>query len=395
MPPASPASPEVVAHATALRRELHQIPELGYQEHQTSALIQRELTRLNIPFVAGLAGGTGVVAHLPATQGPADQPAIGLRADIDALPITEQTGAPWASRTPGRMHACGHDGHTAILLGAAAQLSALPHRPRPVTLVFQPAEEGGGGADKLCKQGLMEGQIIGPRIERMYGLHGWPELPQGVIGTRPGPLFAATDEFRVTIRGVQSHAAYPHQGADSVLCMAHCIVALQQIASRNVGPMDSVVVSTCIVLAGTAGNVLPETAEFIGTIRTVDANIRTLARARLHEIVSAVAVACNCRAEITIEDGYPVTRNDPALTEQFLTLTRSVLGRDRVVDVQHPTMGGEDFAYYAQRAPSVFFCLGLRRPGQQRHPALHQPEFDFNDDAIPLAIQTFVTVATA
>jgi len=387
----------------AIRHRLHQNPEIAYTEYRTSQFIQQELTRLGIAFVANLAKGpdtpadlpgTGVVAHLPATEQGGDALlAVGLRADIDALPIEEQTGLAYTSTNPGRMHACGHDGHTAILLGAARILKNM-RRPRPVTLVFQPAEEGGGGGELLCKEGLMRGGIIGPAIGAMYGLHCWPELTVGTLGTKPGPLLASTDEVRVVIHGQQSHAAYPQYSNDSVLCAAHCITALQQVVSRNVCALESVVLSICILKAGTARNVLPETAEFVGTLRTLKADVRAFARRRIVEICEATAKAFNCRAEVLMEPGYPVTHNDPALTADWFTTARGTFGNENILTIEHPVMGGEDFSYYGQHAPAVFFCLGVRPKGRNSYPTLHQPTFDFNDEAIATGVEAMVTLAT-
>jgi amidohydrolase len=384
--------PEIVA----IRHDLHRHPEIAYKEHRTSQVVQRELGKLNIACKAGLAGGTGVVAHLPATASNATSPAkaVGLRADMDALPIAEQTGVPYASTHPGFMHACGHDGHTAILLGVARVLSQLP-RPRPVTLVFQPAEEGGGGGDKLCKEGLTEGGIIGPPIDRMFGLHGWPELPLGHVGSRPGPLLASTDEMTVVITGVQSHAAYPHYSRDAMLTAAQCIVNLQSVVSRNISPLDSCVISVCLISGGTAVNIIPETVKFSATLRCLKQSTRALAKRRATELVQGIAASMGCTADVNWEDGYPVTHNDPALTEAWFKHADELLGAEKVLRVENPTMGGEDFAFYAQKVPSVFFCLGLKRLGQERYATLHQPDFDFNDDAIPTGIEMFVKLATS
>jgi amidohydrolase len=377
-----------------IRHDLHAHPELGYQEVRTSQVVRRELDRLGIKYIADMAGGTGVVAHIPPTS-PTSAPAVGLRADMDALPIVEQTSLPYASKNVGTMHACGHDGHTTILLGAARVLMATAHRPNPVTLVFQPAEEGGGGADKLVHEGALDGSRIGPPVGRMFGLHGWPEFALGTIGTRPGPLLASTDEFNVTIRGTQSHAAYPHYAHDPVLCAATCITSLQQIASRNVSPLDSAVVSVCKMNAGFAVNVIPETATFCATLRTLRPETRSRCRARFKDICEHTAAAFGCKAEVHLDPGYPVTHNDPELTEWFFAQAKQVLGAEKVTRVENPTMGGEDFSYYAQKVPSVFFCLGLKRQGQDRYPTLHQPDFDFNDDAMPIGIEMFVKLATA
>lgn len=377
-----------------IRHDLHAHPELGYEEHRTAGVIQRELGALGVEFVGGLAGGTGVVAHLPPTDPKnAGRPAVALRADIDALPVEERTGLPYASTTQGRMHACGHDGHTAMLLGVARVLKQLPERPNPVTLLFQPAEEGGGGAERLCRDGALAGRVLGPEAGRVFGLHGWPELPVGVVATRPGPLLASTDELRVVIRGTQSHAAYPHYSADPVVGAAHVIAALQTVASRNAAPTDAVVVSICVVRGGSAHNVIPESVEMIGTVRTLSDSTRAMARRRVHEICTQTAAALGCRAEVELNEGYPVTRNDPVLTERFFEVARRSLGPQRVGVIEQPTMGGEDFAYYGRHAPAVFFCLGLRPAERDRYPTLHQPDFDFNDDAMPTGIEVFCRLA--
>ena len=379
---------------TAIRRDIHAHPELGYTEHRTAGIVRRELDKLGVKYIAGLAGGTGLVAHLPATDTAGNsKPAVGLRADMDALPITEQTGLPYASTTPGLMHACGHDGHTTILLGAARVLSKV-HRPSPVTLVFQPAEEGGGGADRLCKEGALDG-LLGNKVGRMFGLHCWPEFELGVIGTKPGPLLAATDEIRVTIKGVGAHGAFPHYSRDPIVCGAQCIIALQTIASRNVGPLDSVVVTIGKFEGGTATNVIPVEAHFIGTIRTLRAETRTLARQRVREICEHTALAMGCTAHVELNEGYPVTHNDPALTDEWFKVARSVTSDQHIVRIQDPVMGGEDFSYYGQKAPAVFFCLGIKPIGRATYPTVHKPDFDFNDDAIPLGVRMFCELATA
>ena len=383
---------------TAIRRDLHAHPELGYEERRTSGVVQRELAALGIRHAAGLAGGTGVVALIEPTD-PAnrDQPAVGLRADMDCLPITEQTGLPYASATPGLMHACGHDGHTAMLIGAARVLAKLPNRPRPVLLFFQPAEEGGGGADRFCKEGALDGRVLGSRVEKMFGLHGWPDMPLGTVGTRPGPLLASTDEIRVSIHGTQSHGAYPHLSRDTIVCAAHIITALQTVVSRNTGPLESVVVTIGKIEGGTATNIIPEKVAFIGTIRALTPETRAHARTRVREICEGVASALGCRAEVELNEGYPVTHNDPGLTDAFFRIAREGLGAERVQTVPNPTMGGEDFSYYGRKAKAVFFCLGLRKPGAagEKFATLHQPDFDFNDEAIPTGVEMFCRLATA
>lgn len=378
-----------------IRRDLHRHPELSYQEHRTAGVVVRELERVGAAVKTGV-GGTGVLGYLPATE-PAGRgaAAVALRADMDALPIEERTGKAYSSCVPGVMHACGHDGHTTMLIGAARVLSKMS-RKRPVLFVFQPAEEGGGGADRMCREGALAGEAkggIGNPAGEMFGLHGWPTIPLGQVGSKAGPLLAATDEFTVKVRGVQSHGAYPHQGFDSILAAAHLITQLQSIASRNVGPLDSVVVTVGVINAGTASNIIPESVTFVGTVRTLKAETRALARERFYSIVENGARAMGCEAEITWEDGYPVTHNDAALTEKFFAVADAEMGRGSVLRVEHATMGGEDFSYYGHHVPACFFLLGLKPEGATNVPTLHQPEFDFNDDAMPIGMRLFVRLA--
>lgn len=386
----------------ALRHDLHAHPELSFKEERTSRVVQRELEALGVAFRAGLGGGTGVVGHLPATD-PAgrDKPAVALRADMDALPIVEQTGKTWASKTPGVMHACGHDGHTAMLVGAARVLSRM-HRPHPVTLIFQPAEENEGGGRVMCEEGVLRGSGgagIGPAVGRIFGLHGWPQLPLGTIATRPGPLMAAVDDFTVIIKGTQSHGAYPHLSRDPIVAAAHCVTALQTIASRNVSPVDSVVVTVGKIEAGTATNIIPERCTLIGTVRTLRDSTQILARQRFCHLVSSTAEAFGCHAEIDYHTGYPVTANDPALTERFFEIARQAVPAGQVRRLDDPTMGGEDFSFFGKHVPAVFFFLGLRpsgiKEGTDEYPSLHQPGFDFNDDAMPLGIEMLCRAALA
>ncbi|MCC6660107.1 MAG: amidohydrolase [Phycisphaerales bacterium] len=376
-----------------LRRDLHRHPELSYQEQRTSGVVQRELAALGIDFKAGLAG-TGVVAHLPATRKGGQT--VALRADMDALPIQEATGAAYSSGTPGVMHACGHDGHTTMLLGAARVLSRLGKRPNPVTLIFQPAEEGGAGADRMCRQGALRGARrggVGAPVRRIYGLHGWPPLPLGVVATRPGPLLAATDEIDIEIRGFGGHAAYPHLCRDPVVAAAHVITALQTLASRAVSPLDSVVCTIGIIEGGSANNIIPDSVRLTGTVRTLREGTRTHARERLMLICRQTAAAHGCRAVVKWSEGYPVTRNDPAEADRVLTVARDALGKDRVQVPEHATMGGEDFSYYGAHVPACFFFLGLRPPGPRHFPNLHTPEFDFNDDALPTGVEMLCRLA--
>lgn len=374
------------------RHDLHRHPEIMYEEHRTSGRIREELERAEIDFKGDLAGGTGVLAHLP---GDASQ-AVGLRADIDALPIHEQSGVPHSSTIDGRMHACGHDGHTTILLGAARVLKAISREqtlPRPVSFLFQPAEEGGAGGKRMVEDGCLEGRVIGPAIERMYGLHGWPMLPEGVVGSRSGPLLASSDSFSIVIRGRGGHAAMPHTTIDPVSTAATIITTLQQAVSRQVDPVLGGVVSVTSVHAGEAFNVIPGECHLKGTVRALYEEARQTLRAAVHDIPTGIAGTLGCEIEIEYHDGYPVTRNDAATTEAFHDLARSVLGPERVEPLEFPVMGGEDFAYYCQKIPSCFFAVGLCPHDQESMPSLHHPAFDFNDRAIPTGVEMFCRIA--
>lgn len=390
---------EVLADVVAIRHDFHQHPELSFQEERTSAIVQRELAALGIQFKAGIAG-TGVVAYLPATDpAGASRPSVGLRADMDALPIVETTGKAYASCTPGVMHACGHDGHTAMLIGAAKVLSKV-QRPRPVTLIFQPAEENGGGGEKLVQAGVLQGGAItdaggglGNPVGVIFGLHGWPQVTLGQVATRPGALLASVDDFEVTMVGTQAHGAYPHLGNDAIVACAQSIVALQSIVARNVSPMESAVLTVGAIHAGTADNIIPREAKFIGTVRTLTPALRTLMRKRFFEVVENTAKAMGCQANIYWNESYPVTMNDPVATDVFFGIARRALGASRVDFVEQPSMGGEDFSYFARQIPACFFMIGLKPKGAQSYPSLHQPEFDFNDDALPTGIEMLVRCA--
>ncbi|MFM9995342.1 MAG: M20 family metallopeptidase [Phycisphaerales bacterium] len=380
-----------------LRHDLHRHPELGFKEERTSGVVRRELTALGVPFKAGVAG-TGVVAHLPATTpGGRDAPAVALRADMDALPIAEATGRPYASATPGLMHACGHDGHTTILIGAARVLSKLD-RPRPVTLLFQPAEEGGAGAEKMCTQGALKGAAgggIGTPVGRVFGLHGWPYMELGVVGSRPGPLLAATDEWEIEVIGRGGHAAIPHLARDPIVAASHVVAALQTIASRVVNPVDAVVCTVGTFQAGTATNIIPDSAKLTGTVRSLSPAVRELAKANLFSISERTAEAFGCRARVVWHDGYPVTHNDAGETERFFAAAREALGAGAVRVLDAPIMGAEDFSYYGRHAPACFFFLGLKPPAAASYPLLHTPEFDFNDDALPIGVELMCRLAVS
>ena len=380
----------------AIRHDLHAHPELKFKESRTSTVIQKHLTDLGINFIANIGGkepntGTGVLAHIPATVNNPG-PCIGLRADMDALPITEISNNAHKSTTEGTMHACGHDGHTAILLGTAKILSQLDHRPNPITLVFQPAEEGGAGAAKMIRDGIMTG-LLGPPIQKMFGLHGWPDQPLGTIATRPGPLLAATDMFTVTVQGTQAHAAYPHLSNDPIVAAAHIVTAAQSIVSRSTEPTDSVVLSITALHAGTAFNIIPAAAHMQGTLRTLSDESRTATKARFAQLVESTAKALGCTAQIDWIPGYPVTKNDPNQTDHVFEIAQSSANCTNTQLVPHATLGGEDFSFYAQLVPSCFFFLGLAKDKNTPYPGLHTPSFDFNDQSIPLGVEMMCRLA--
>ncbi|MBL8745833.1 MAG: amidohydrolase [Phycisphaerae bacterium] len=384
-----------LAAITELRHDLHRHPEIMFTEKRTSAAVARELTALKIQHKAGLARGTGVLGFIPATGKGAGAKTVALRADMDALPIHEKTGKAYASQSPGFMHACGHDGHTSMLVGVAKALSKMSERPHNVLLVFQPAEEGGAGGEKMCDEGCLSGKVLGTKADVIYGLHGWPDLPVGVVATRTGPLLAATDEFHITVRGKGGHAAYPHACIDPIVIASHIVTALQTIASRHANPLDSVVCTVGSFHGGEANNVIPDFAELIGTIRTLKAETRKSAETELRRIVTGIAEGLGGKAEIDWRVGYPATFNHPEATERFRRVAREALGAAKVLEREHPTMGGEDFSFYGKHVPACFFFLGLRPESQATYPNLHTPEFDFNDEALPVGIEVMTRLATA
>ncbi len=377
----------------AIRHDLHAHPQIRFEETYASELIQRELRALGIEFRAGLARGTGVLGYLPATSDSANAPTIALRADIDALPIHEETGKPYASTIPGRMHACGHDGHTTILLGVASALANTAVRPNNVLMVFQPAEEGGAGGDLMVKDGCLNGSLLGKKADMMFGLHGWTTVQIGHVATKVGAMMASTDEFYVEMVGQGGHAAAPESTRDPIVAIASFITTVQQIASRNTEAFDNIVVTIGQVHGGTANNIIPMSAMVHGTIRTMSAETRIMAKKRLEQVAHGVAAAHDVEAKVTINEGYPVVVNHEDAVERFLTVARGVLGEDKVSDKAEPTMGGEDFAYYSSECPCCFYQLGLIPEGVEAIPSVHTPHFDFNDDALEIGVRVMTALA--
>ena len=375
---------------TDIRHDLHRHPELAYEETRTSEVVQRELAAAGVAFVSGLAGGTGVLAHIPGGDGSP----LALRADMDALPIVEQTGLPYASETEGRMHACGHDGHTTILIGVARELAKASQAGtlgRPVTLIFQPAEEGGAGAKRMRDEGCLDGSIIGPPVDRIFGLHGWPGLPLGVLASRPGPILASADGFEIRITGRGGHAAMPHLCVDPIAAAAAVIQSAQHIVSRRVDPIMGGVLSITRIEGGTTHNIIPESVYLQGTTRFLDPEAGIALHQGFDEIVSGIAAAHGCAAEIDWHDGYPITFNAPEAYDYWDTVTAAAFSREQV-QTMGPVMGGEDFSYYGEQIPACFFALGLCPASEDSMPGLHHPSFDFNDDAIPLGIKAFLAI---
>lgn len=378
----------VMADAVRVRHALHRVPETSYEEVETAKLIRAELDRLGIPYVAGVdRAPTATVAVI----GDTSKPCVALRADIDALPIEERSGVPYASTRPGFMHACGHDGHTTILLATAAILKARADAlPVCVKLIWQPAEEGGAGANRLVQAGVLDGRV-GPKVTAIYGLHGWPGLPIGTVSTRPGPLLAATDTFKVVFRGRGCHGAFPHLGRDPIVCAAEAILSIQQVVSRELDPTEPGLITVGILRAGTATNVIPDEATIAGTIRTLTPEVRRMAAAALKRRVEGVAAANDCTATVEFSDGYPATINDDARAAYVRQTAVETLGPQRFVPAARPAMGGEDFAYYAQAVPGCFFLIGVTPPEQATPPhPLHSDRFDFADRAISTGVRMFV-----
>ncbi|HWX68481.1 MAG TPA: M20 aminoacylase family protein [Steroidobacteraceae bacterium] len=378
------------AAIASLRRDIHAHPELGYQEERTAALIADTLSSWGIPVHRGL-GGTGVVGVV--RNGSATR-AVGLRADIDALPVTERNTFAHASVHAGRMHACGHDGHTAMLLAAARYLSAHRDFDGTVYLVFQPAEEGGGGARAMIRDGLFERFPM----EAIFGIHNWPGLAVGQFALRSGPVFASSNEFKVTIRGRGAHAAMPHNGTDPIPVACQMVQAFQTIISRNKHPLDGGVLSVTMIRAGEATNVIPESCELQGTVRTFTVELLDVIEQRMRRIAEATCEAFAASCEFTFRRNYPPTVNHTHETGFTRELLGELVGPENVREFE-PTMGAEDFSYFLLEKPGCYFVIGNgdgahRSTGHGEGPCmLHNPSYDFNDELIPLGGSMWVRLA--
>ena len=375
-----------------LRRDIHAHPELCFQEQRTSDLIAQTLSEWGIPVHRGL-GTTGVVGIV---KNGTSERAVGLRADIDALPMTEHNTFPHASTQPGKMHACGHDGHTAMLLAAAKHLATNRNFDGTVYLVFQPAEEGGGGAREMIKDGLFK---LFP-MEAMFGAHNWPGMPAGAFALKTGPVFASSNEFKITLRGKGAHAAMPHLGVDPVPAACQMVQAFQTIISRNKRPAEAGVISVTMIHAGEATNVIPDSCVIEGTVRTFTLELLDLIERRMEEMAQGIASAFEVSCEFKFRRNYPPTINHPAETE-FVRQTLSAMVGPESVQEFEPTMGAEDFSFFLQEKPGCYFLIGNgdgshRIGGHGMGPCtLHNPSYDFNDDLIPLGGSMWVQLAEA
>ena len=381
---------EDAAALAALRRDIHAHPELGYQEERTAALIADTLGRWGIAVHRGL-GGTGVVGSV--RNGSAAR-AVGLRADIDALPVTERNTFAHASVHAGRMHACGHDGHTAMLLAAARHLAAHRNFDGTVYLIFQPAEEGGGGARAMIRDGLFERFPM----EAMFGIHNWPGLPVGQFAIRSGPVFASSNDFKITIHGRGAHAAMPHNGIDPIPAACQMVQAFQTIISRNRPPLDGAVISVTMIRAGEATNVIPESCELRGTVRTFTIELLDTIEERMRRIAAATCEAFATSCEFEFRRNYPPTVNHARETAFTREVLGELVGAENVGEFE-PTMGAEDFSYFLQEKPGCYFVIGNgdgthRSAGHGGGPCmLHNPSYDFNDELIPLGGSMWVRLA--
>ena len=362
------------------RRDLHMHPELQYDVHRTAGSVAEKLKAFGCDEVVSGLGRTGVVGVIRGKKGGSGK-TIGLRADMDALPIEEASELPYKSTVPGKMHACGHDGHTAMLLGAARYLAETRNFSGTAVVIFQPAEEGGGGGKAMVDDGLMD--RFG--IAEVFGMHNYPGMPVGAFGIRPGPMMAAADALTIDIEGVGAHAARPHLGVDTVLVGAQIINALQSVVSRNVDPLKSAVVSICMFRAGNTDNVIPQTVQLRGTARSLAPEVRDLLEKRLPVVVESTAAAYGAKAKLTYKRGYPVLVNHEKQTEFAASVAGQIAGQDKVDTGLPPMMGAEDFSFMLNARPGAFIWMGNGTSA-----GLHHPSYNFNDEAIPFGTSYWV-----
>jgi len=379
------------AEIEAIRRDLHAHPELCYEEHRTSQIVAERLTEWGIPVVRGL-GVTGVVGII---KNGTSERAIGLRADMDALPMQELNGFAHASTHAGKMHACGHDGHTAMLLGAAHYLAQHRNFNGTIYLIFQPAEEGGGGARRMIDDGLFERFPM----DAVYGMHNWPGIPEGHFGVVSGPMMASSNEFRVTVRGKGAHAAQPHRGIDPVMVAVQIAQAWQTIISREKNPLHTAVLSITQIHAGSAPNIIPDHAELVGTVRTFTTEVLDLVERRMQDMANGIAAGFGASIDFAFKRNYPPLVNHPEQTAFAIEAMRAVVGTSQVDADVEPTMGAEDFAFMLQARPGCYVFIGN---GEGQHRAgghglgpcqLHNASYDFNDNLLPIGASYWVRLA--
>ena len=366
---------------TAWRRDIHAHPELLYDVHRTAGTVADKLRSFGCDEVVTGIGRTGVVGVIRGAKGADSGRVIGLRADMDALPIEEANDVPYKSTVPGKMHACGHDGHTAMLLGAARYLAETRNFAGTAVVIFQPAEEGGAGGKAMVQDGLMDRF----RIEEVYGMHNYPGLPVGEFALRSGPLMAAADRLTIEIEGRGGHAARPHIAVDTILVGAQIINQIQSIVSRNVDPLHAAVVSITVFQAGSTDNVIPQTALLRGTARSLTPEVRDLLERRLHEVVTGTAQLYGATAKLTYKRDYPVTRNHERQAAFAASVAAQVVGSQHVDDHAAPVMGAEDFSFMLEARPGAFIFVGNGDTA-----GLHHPAYDFNDEVIPVGTSYWV-----
>ena len=375
---------ELMPEISEWRRDIHAHPELQFDVHRTAGVVAEKLKSFGCDQVVSGIGRTGVVGVIRGRKGQGKgtpSRTIGLRADMDALPLTEATGLPYQSTVPGKMHACGHDGHTAMLLGAAKYLAETRNFDGTAVVIFQPAEEGGGGGREMVKDGLMERFAI----EEVYGMHNYPGFPIGDFAIRPGPMMAAADRITIDIEGLGGHAARPHTTIDTVLVGAQIINALQSIVSRNVDPLESAVVSISQFHAGTADNIIPQTGQLRGTARSLAPQVQDLVERRVREVVEGTARLYGAKATLTYKRDYPVTRNHERQTDFAAQVAAGIVGRERVDTAVPPVMGAEDFSFMLEARPGAFIFVGNGDSA-----GLHHPAYNFNDELIPFGTSYWV-----
>lgn len=363
-----------------IRQDLHRQPELQFDVHKTAERVVKELKSFGIDDITTGIGQTGVVAVIEGKSNKSGK-TIGLRADMDALPLHEATGKPYASEVEGKMHACGHDGHTTMLLAAAKYLSETRNFDGKVALIFQPAEEGGGGAREMVQEGLMDRWSI----DEVYGMHNWPGHALGSFMLCSGPIMASADRITIDVEGKGCHAAKPHQGIDTVLVMSAIVQAVQSLASRNTDPQKSLVVSICHIKAGFTDNVVPQTGFMEGTVRALDPAVRDMAEERLRQVVEGTAAVYGATAKLTYNRDYPVTVNHPDATEKAAKVAALVAGDHMVEQNMVPSMGSEDFSFMLEARPGAFIFVGNGESA-----SLHHPEYDFDDDLIPIGASYWI-----